>query len=174
MRKAGMRSDAVVTRRSTSAMANRSAKPFRSLRGWYSGARAQCSRTNSSGSPTQRRSALPVDAVGIAAKATVGDIRAVGIRAVGVGPVGVGPVGVGPVGVAARAAVREVGPVHAIRAVGPVRVPARRIGSVDGVAGPRAGGVALRGGDVVVSEGRVVSAHREASSEGPGRALVGG
>src|SRR5262245_42941760 len=102
MRKAGMRSDAVGTRRSTAAMANRSAKPFRSLRGWYSGARAQCSRTNSSGSPTQRRSALPVDAVGIAAKATVGDIRAVGIRAVGVGPVGVGPVG-------ARAAVREVG-----------------------------------------------------------------
>src|SRR6266542_2068373 len=141
MRRAGMRRDAAATRWSTSAMLNRSAKPSGLPRLRCKGARVHCSWTNLSGSPTQRRSALPVGAVGIAAKTAVGDI----------GPIRVGPVGVGAVG-----------------------VPAGAIGLVDGVAGLRAGGATLGGGDVLVSEGRVVSAHREASSERPGRALVGG
>src|SRR6266545_4518739 len=136
-------------------MLNRSAKPSGLPRLRCKGARVHCSWTNLSGSPTQRRSALPVGAVGIAAKTAVGDI----------GPIRVGPVSVGAVGVRA---------VHAIRAVGAVRVTAGAIGLVDGVAGLRAGGATLGGGDVLVSEGRVVSAHREASSERPGRALVGG
>src|SRR6266545_4440939 len=123
-------------------MLNRSAKPSGLPRLRCKGARVHCSWTNLSGSPTQRRSALPVGAVGIAAKTAVGDI----------GPIRVGPVSVGAV------SVRPVG----------------AIGLVDGVAGLRAGGATLGGGDVLVSEGRVVSAHREASSERPGRALVGG
>src|SRR6266542_607610 len=155
MRRAGMRRDAAATRWSTSAMLNRSAKPSGLPRLRCKGARVHCSWTNLSGSPTQRRSALPVGAVGIAAKTAVGDI----------GPIRVGPVSVGAV---------SVGAVHAIRAVGAVRVTAGAIGLVDGVAGLRAGGATLGGGDVLVSEGRVVSAHREASSERPGRALVGG
>src|SRR6266508_4397276 len=121
-------------------MLNRSAKPSGLPRLRCKGARVHCSWTNLSGSPTQRRSGLPVGAVGIAAKTAVGDI----------------------------------GPIRAIRAVGAVRVTAGAIGLVDGVAGLRAGGATLGGGDVLVSEGRVVSAHREASSERPGRALVGG
>src|SRR6266508_2703509 len=112
-------------------MLNRSAKPSGLPRLRCKGVRVHCSWTNLSGSPTQRRSALPVGAVGIAAKTAVGDI-------------------------------------------GAVRVTAGAIGLVDGVAGLRAGGATLGGGDVLVSEGRVVSAHREASSERPGRALVGG
>src|SRR6266568_2239951 len=131
MRRAGMRRDAAATRWSTSAMLNRSAKRSGLPRLRCKGARVHCSWTNLSGSPTQRRSALPVGAVGIAAKTAVGDI-------------------------------------------GPIRVTAGAIGLVDGVAGLRAGGATLGGGDVLVSEGRVVSAHREASSERPGRALVGG
>src|SRR6266508_2126360 len=131
-------------------MLNRSAKPSGLPRLRCKGVRVHCSWTNLSGSPTQRRSALPVGAVGIAAKTAVGDI---------------GPIRVGPV---------SVGAVRAIRAVGAVRVTAGAIGLVDGVAGLRAGGATLGGGDVLVSEGRVVSAHREASSERPGRALVGG
>src|SRR6266545_2176143 len=146
-------------------MLNRSAKPSGLPRLRCKGARVHCSWTNLSGSPTQRRSALPVGAVGIAAKTAVGDI----------GPIRVGPVSVGPVSViTTRTAVGDVGAVHAIRAVGAVRVTAGAIGLVDGVAGLRAGGATLGGGDVLVSEGRVVSAHREASSERPGRALVGG
>src|SRR6266540_4216418 len=101
-------------------MRNRSVKPSLLSRARYSGARAQCSRTNRSGSPTQRRSALPVGAVGIATKTAVRDV---------------GPVG--PVG--------TVGP---IRPVGAVGVAADAIGLVDGVAAPRPGGAALRGGDV--------------------------
>src|SRR6266498_513544 len=127
-------------------MLNRSAKPSGLPRLRCKGVRVHCSWTNLSGSPTQRRSALPVGAVGIAAKTAVGDI----------GPIRVGPVSVGAGGVRA------------------VSVPAGAIGLVDGVAGLRAGGATLGGGDVLVSEGRVVSAHREASSERPGRALVGG
>src|SRR6266508_3885815 len=168
MRKAGRRSEVAATTWSTSATPNRSAKPSESAPGRYSGARPQCSRTNRSGSPTQRRSALPVGAVGIGPEAAV--------RVVG--PVGVGPVGVGPVGVAA---VRHVGAVRAIGTVGPVDavgavgavgtvgavgVPAVGVAAgvdVVAVAWPLAGG-ALRGGDVVVSEGRVVSAHQMASS----------
>src|SRR6266487_2293586 len=115
-------------------MLNRSAKRSGLPRLRCKGVRVHCSWTNLSGSPTQRRSALPVGAVGIAAKTAVGDI----------GPIRVGPVSVGAIGL------------------------------VDGVAGLRAGGATLGGGDVLVSEGRVVSAHREASSERPGRALVGG
>src|SRR6266498_1925375 len=121
-------------------MLNRSAKPSGLPRLRCKGARVHCSWTNLSGSPTQRRSALPVGAGVITARTAVGD----------------------------------VGAVHAIRAVGAVRVTAGAIGLVDGVAGLRAGGATLGGGDVLVSEGRVVSAHREASSERPGRALVGG
>src|SRR6266511_3382381 len=136
-------------------MLNRSAKPSGLPRLRCKGVRVHCSWTNLSGSPTQRRSALPVGAVGIAAKTAVGDI----------GPIRVGPVSVGAV---------SVGAVRVIRAVGAVRVTAGAIGLVDGVAGLRAGGATLGGGDVLVSEGRVVSAHREASSERPGRALVGG
>src|SRR6266511_1405551 len=132
-------------------MLNRSAKPSGLPRLRCKGARVHCSWTNLSGSPTQRRSALPVGAVGIAAKTAVGDI----------GPIRVGPVSVGAV------SVRPV-------SVRPVGVTAGAIGLVDGVAGLRAGGATLGGGDVLVSEGRVVSAHREASSERPGRALVGG
>src|SRR6266545_3582342 len=98
-------------------MLNRSAKPSGLPRLRCKGVRVHCSWTNLSGSPTQRRSALPV---------------------------------------------------------GAVRVTAGAIGLVDGVAGLRAGGATLGGDDVLVSEGRVVSAHREASSERPGRALVGG
>src|SRR6266511_1307434 len=146
-------------------MLNRSAKPSGLPRLRCKGARVHCSWTNLSGSPTQRRSALPVGAVGIAAKTAVGDI----------GPIRVGPVSVRPVGlITTRTAVGDVGAVHAIRAVGAVRVTAGAIGLVDGVAGLRAGGATLGGGDVLVSEGRVVSARREASSERPGRALVGG
>src|SRR6266542_1191248 len=156
MRRAGMRRDAAATRWSTSAMLNRSAKPSGLPRLRCKGARVHCSWTNLSGSPTQRRSALPVGAV---------SIGAVGVRPVGVRPVGV---------ITTRPAVGDVGAVHAIRAVGAVRVTAGAIGLVDGVAGLRAGGATLGGGDVLVSEGRVVSAHREASSERPGRALVGG
>src|SRR6266542_2783262 len=141
-------------------MLNRSAKPSGLTRLRCKGVRVHCSWTNLSGSPTQRRSALPVGAVGIAAKTAVGDI----------GPIRVGPVSV----ITTRTAVGDVGAVHAIRAVGAVRVTAGAIGLVDGVAGLRAGGATLGGGDVLVSEGRVVSAHREASSERPGRALVGG
>src|SRR6266542_3674067 len=132
-------------------MLNRSAKPSGLPRLRCKGARVHCSWTNLSGSPTQRRSALPVGAVGVR-------------------PVGVRPVGV----ITTRTAVGDVGAVHAIRAVGAVRVTAGAIGLVDGVAGLRAGGATLGGGDVLVSVGRVVSAHREASSERPGRALVGG
>src|SRR6266536_284320 len=146
-------------------MLNRSANPSGLPRLRCKGARVHCSWTNLSGSPTQRRSALPVGAVGIAAKTAVGDIGAVGVRPVGVRAVGV---------ITTRTAVGDVGAVHAIRAVGAVRVTAGTIGLVDGVAGLRAGGATLGGGDVLVSEGRVVSAHREASSERPGRALVGG
>src|SRR6266508_2079070 len=127
-------------------MLNRSAKRSGLPRLRCKGARVHCSWTNLSGSPTQRRSALPVR------------------------PVSVRPVGV----ITTRTAVGDVGAVHAIRAVGAVRVTAGAIGLVDGVAGLRAGGATLGGGDVLVSEGRVVSAHREASSERPGRALVGG
>src|SRR6266545_2765648 len=153
-------------------MRNRSVKPSLLSRARYSGARAQCSRTNRSGSPTQRRSALPVGAVGIATKTAVRDVGPVG-------PVGtVGPIrAVRPVGIAG-AAVRDVGAVHAVRAVGAVRligavgVAADAIGLVDGVAAPRPGGAALRGGDVVVPEGWVVSAHGGAPSEGPGRVLL--
>src|SRR6266511_2377820 len=127
-------------------MLNRSAKPSGLPRLRCKGVRVHCSWTNLSGSPTQRRSALPVGAVSVR------------------------PVGV----ITTRTAVGDVGAVHAIRAVGAVRVTAGAIGLVDGVAGLRAGGATLGGGDVLVSEGRVVSAHREASSERPGRALVGG
>src|SRR6266545_3429868 len=141
MRNAGRRSDVAATTWSTSATPNRSATPSWPSPGRYSGARAHWSRTNRSGSPTQRRSALPVAAVGIATTgAAVRDI---------------GSVGIGPVRVAA------------------VRVTTGGVGGVGGVA-PRPGGAASRGGDVVVPEGWVVSAHREASSEGPGRTLVGG
>src|SRR6266536_565913 len=129
-------------------MLNRSAKPSGLPRLRCKGARVHCSWTTLSGSPTQRRSALPVGAVGIAAKTAVGDI----------GPIRVGPVSVGAV------SVRPVGVITTRTAVG----------DVGGVAGLRAGGATLGGGDVLVSEGRVVSAHREASSERPGRALVGG
>src|SRR6266568_4759080 len=163
MRRAGMRRDAAATRWSTSAMLNRSAKPSGLPRLRCKAARVHCSWTNLSGSPTQRRSALPVGAVGIAATTAVGDI----------GPIRVGPVSV----ITARTAVRDVGAIHAIhaiRAIGAVRVTAGAIGPVDGVAALRAGGATLGGGDVLVSEGRVVSAHREASSERPGPALVGG
>src|SRR6266536_3158094 len=161
MRRAGMRRDAAATRWSTSAMLNRSAKPSGLPRLRCKGVRVHCSWTNLSGSPTQRRSALPVGAVGIAAKTAVGDIGPIRV-----GPVSVGAVSVRPVGViTTRTAVGDVGA---------VRVTAGAIGLVDGVAGLRAGGATLGGGDVLVSEGRVVSAHREASSERPGRALVGG
>src|SRR6266545_8232567 len=153
MRNAGRRSDVAATTWSTSATPNRPSP------GRYSGARAQWSRTNRSGSPTQRRSALPVGAVGIPASTAVRDVDAVG-------PVGaVDVVTIDVVGVVAVAcAVGDVGAVHAVRAVGPVGVRAVGVaaaGGVDvvGVARPRAAGAALRGGDVVVSEMWVVSAH---------------
>src|SRR6266545_3067157 len=155
MRNAGRRSDVAATTWSTSATPNRPSP------GRYSGARAQWSRTNRSGSPTQRRSALPVGAVGIPASTAVRDVDAVGpVGAVDVVTIHV----VGVVAVAVASAVGDVGAVHAVRAVGPVGVRAVSVaaaGGVDvvGVARPRAGGAALRGGDVVVSEMRVVSAH---------------
>src|SRR5213592_2688027 len=143
MRKAGSRRDVAATAWSTSPTPNRSANPSRPSPARYSGARAQCSRRNRSGSPTQRRRALPVGAVGIAANAAVGAVDAV--AAVGtVGAVGaVHPVG--PVG-----AVDAVGPVGAVR-IRPVGVAAAGVDAVHRVAA-RAGGAALRGGDVVVSE----------------------
>src|SRR4030095_503882 len=171
-------------------MRNRSANPSWASRSRYSGARAQCSRRNRSGSPTQRRSALSVGAVGIAAKAAVRDVGPIGVATRAVGGVGavhavgaVGAVRVRTVGVAAAGAVGGVGSVHAVGAVGAVpavgavgavhavgavgaiRVPAvgvaaGGIGLVDPVAGPRAGGAALRGRDVVVPEGWVVCVHR--------------
>src|SRR6266487_2194229 len=101
MRRAGMRRDAVATKWSTSAILNRSAKPSGLFRLRCNGAQVHCSRTNLSGSPTQRRRALPVGAVGIAAKTAVGGIGPIRIGPVGVGAVGVGAVGVGAVGVGA-------------------------------------------------------------------------
>src|SRR6266545_590945 len=141
MRNAGRRSDVAATTWSTSATPNRSATPSWPSPGRYSGARAQWSRTNRSGSPTQRRSALPVGAV---------DVVTIDV--------------VGVVAVAVASAVGDVGAVHAVRAVGPVGVRAVSVaaaGGVDvvGVARSRAAGAALRGGDVVVSEMWVVSAH---------------
>src|SRR6266511_815530 len=148
-------------------MLNRSAKPSGLPRLRCKGVRVYCSWTNLSGSPTQRRSALLVGAVGIAAKTAVGDIGPIRVGLVSVGAVSVRFVGV----ITTRTAVGDVGAVYAIRAVGAVCVIAGAIGFVDGVAGLWAGGATLGGGDVLVSEGRVVSAHREASSERPGRAL---
>src|SRR6266498_3211760 len=91
-------------------MLNRSAKPSGLPRLRCKGARVHCSWTNLSGSPTQRRSALPVGAVGIAAKTAVGDIGPIRVGPVSVGAVGVRPVGVRPVGViTTRTAVGDVG-----------------------------------------------------------------
>src|SRR6266508_1949389 len=115
-------------------MLNRSAKPSGLPRLRCKGARVHCSWTNLSGSPTQRRSALPVGAVGIAAKTAVGDIGPIRVGPVSVGAVGVRPVGVRPVGViTTRTAVGDGVAVHPIRAGGDADGTDRAAG-VDGTA----------------------------------------